>query len=106
GLATLSVQRRRREIGIRKVLGASVGGVMATVLRDFVVLVGVAAVVAAPLAYLGMRRWLDDFAFRIDLTAVPFVGAAALALVIAVCTVGYHALRAATLNPVRALRQE
>ena len=106
GLATLSVARRTKEIGIRKVLGASVPGVMTMIAREFVVLVGLAILLAAPLAYAGMQRWLETFAFRIEVGPGPFVLAGAAALLIALLAISYHAARAARANPVEALRHE
>ena len=106
GLATLSVARRTKEIGIRKVLGASASGMMVLIAREFVVLVGLATIVAAPLAYFGMTRWLETFAFRIDLSWPIFFIAGLAALGIALATVSYQAIRAATANPVKALRYE
>ncbi len=106
GLATLSAARRTKEIGVRKVLGASVPGLVGLVVREFVLLVGVAVVIAWPLAWLGMSRWLEGFAYRADLAWWLFVGAGVLTLAIALLTVSYHALRAATADPVKALRYE
>lgn len=106
GLATLSVSRRRKEIGIRKVLGATVSGVAALVAREFAVLVGIAAVIAWPLAYVGMREWLDGFAYRTSIPWWIFIAAGAAALLIALMTVSYQAYRAAVTDPVRSLRYE
>jgi putative ABC transport system permease protein len=106
GLAAYAVTRRTTEIGVRKVLGASIPQVMALVTREFVVLVGVAFVVATPITYVAVSRWLDTFAYRVGLSVWPFVGAGLLALVFAVLTVGGHALRAASLNPVTAIKRE
>ena len=106
GLATLMVTRRTKEVGIRKVLGASVPGLLGLIWKDFAVLVGVAFVVAVPAAYLLMQRWLADFAYRIELGAGLFFLAGAVALFIALATVSYHAIRAANANPVEALRYE
>ncbi|MDX1548035.1 MAG: FtsX-like permease family protein, partial [Rhodothermales bacterium] len=106
GLATLSVARRTKEIGIRKVMGASVPALVRLIAIEFVKLVAVAAVIASPLAYLGARRWLDDFAYRIDIGPAAFVGAALAALAVALLTVSYHAVRAALADPVKSLRYE
>ena len=106
GLATLTVSRRTKEIGIRKVLGASVSGLAVLVAREFAVLVGVATVLAWPLAYFGMTRWLETFAYSIDLGLLVFIVAGLLALGLAVGTVSYHALRAAAADPVKTLRYE
>ena len=106
GLATLTAARRTKELGIRKVLGASVLGLVVLAVREFAILVGLAVVVAWPLAYLGMRRWMEGFAYRTDLGWELFAGAGLLTLTIAVLTVSYHALRAATADPVQSLRYE
>ena len=106
GLAILTVGRRTKEIGIRKVLGASVSGVTGLVSREFAVLVAIAAVVAAPLSWFAMSRWLEGFAFQVEIRWWFFVAAAVLAMTIALGTVGVHAFRAARANPVKALRYE
>ncbi|GAB3242638.1 ABC transporter permease [Hymenobacter seoulensis] len=104
GLATYAAERRKKEIGIRKVLGASVGNIVALLSKEFMVLVAVAAVIAFPAAWLAMSAWLQDFAYRIDLPLWAFGAAGALAAVVAFLTVGYQAVRAATANPVNNLR--
>ncbi len=106
GLVSISVLQRRREIGVRKVLGATVPSLVALLAKDFVVLVGVAFVVAVPVAWVGMSRWLDGFAYRIALGPEPFLITGALLLVIVVATVSTQALRAARKNPTEALRYE
>ncbi|MEM6645347.1 MAG: ABC transporter permease [Bacteroidota bacterium] len=106
GLAAFLAEQRTKEIGIRKVLGASASGLLALLTRDFIKLVAVAVVVATPLAYIVMTRWLSDFAFRIDLGPTVFLIAGALALGIAVATVSYQALKVARANPIEALRYE
>ncbi|HYE57728.1 MAG TPA: ABC transporter permease [Rhodothermales bacterium] len=106
GLAAFTAQRRTKEVGIRKVLGASVPRLVGLLSKDFVALVAVAFVAAAPLAYLGMQRWLEDFAYRVPLGPGVFLLAGASALVVALLTVGTQALRAATADPVRTLRTE
>jgi putative ABC transport system permease protein len=106
GLAAFAAQQRTREIGIRKVLGASVTSIVVLLTRRFVLLVLLSLVIAAPPAYLAMRRWLEDFAYRIELGPGVLVATGALALLVAVATVSYHALRAALTDPVRTLRSE
>lgn len=106
GLAILVVSRRTKEIGIRKVLGASVAGVTALLSREFALLVLIASLIAGPLTYFAMRSWLESFAFRVSIGPWAFVGATVLTLVIALGTVGFQALRAASANPVKALRYE
>ncbi|MEM1094890.1 MAG: ABC transporter permease [Bacteroidota bacterium] len=106
GLAAFTAARRTREIGVRKVLGATVPQLMGLLFRDFAVLVVWAAALALPLAYYGMQAWLQDFAYRIDLH-VGYVGlAVTLTFALALSTVVYQALRAARANPVEALRTE
>jgi putative ABC transport system permease protein len=105
-LATLSVTRRRKEVGVRKVLGASTAGLVALLSRDFMKLVGVAFAVAAPLAYLGVSRWLESFAYRIEPGMGVFAISGLLALAVAFAAVSYHAIRAAASDPVDALRTE
>jgi putative ABC transport system permease protein len=106
GLTALTVAGRTKEIGIRKVLGASVHGVTLLVSRDFVRLVLVAVVLATPAAYFAMHRWLDDFAFHIDLGPGVFLLAGALALIVALLTIAYQTIRAALSDPVKSLRYE
>ena len=106
GLAAHAVQQRTKEIGIRKVLGASAQDVIFLLTRDVVALVGVAFVLAVPVVWLAMDRWLDGFAYRVDLGALPFVVAGTAALTVALATVSVHTLRAATADPVRSLRHE
>ncbi len=106
GLALLSVTRRTKEIGIRKVMGASVTGIASLVSREFAVLVIVASVLAAPLAWWGMSRWLETFAFQIELGPGVFILASLAALVIAIGTVSVHSIRAAHINPADTLRYE
>lgn len=106
GLATLTVARRTKEIGVRKVLGASVSGLVLLLTRDFARLVAVAFVLATPLAYFAVRAWLDDYAYRVPVSWHVFAVAGVLALCVAVLTVGYHSFRAALADPVRSLRYE
>ncbi|MEO0558154.1 MAG: ABC transporter permease [Bacteroidota bacterium] len=106
GLAAFSARKRTKEIGVRKVLGASVASVIRLLSVDFLRLVGLAFVLAAPVAYLLLQRWLDGFAARIDLGPGVFLLAGGLVLLIALATVSSQALRAATVDPVRALRSE
>ncbi len=106
GLAAFTAEQRRKEVGVRKVLGASVPGLVALLSKDFALLVVAAFVVASPVAYVLMSRWLDGFAYRVDLGPVIFVVAGLVALVVALATVSVHALRAATADPVKSLRYE
>jgi putative ABC transport system permease protein len=106
GLAAYTVERRTKEIGVRKVLGASVTNIVALLSKEFVILVGVANLIAWPVAYYAMSRWLQDFAYRIDLGVGVFVLGGILVLVIALMTVSVQAIKAARANPVDALRYE
>ena len=106
GLSALAAERRTQEIGIRKALGASAQQIVVLLSKEFVLLVGLALVAAVPLAYWAAQRWLQDFAYRIELGLGVFVGAGALALAIALATVSVHALRAARTDPARVLRDE
>ncbi len=106
GLAALSVTQRTKEVGIRKVLGASVRSLVALLSKQFVAMVLLAIVLATPLAYLTMQRWLEDFAYRIEISWGIFLIAGLTALVIALLTVSYHVVRAALANPVESLRYE
>ncbi len=106
GLAAYAAEQRTREIGIRKVLGASVGGIVSLLSRDFLRLVVVSAVIAFPLAWWAMHHWLQDFAYRITIGWEVFVLAGVAAMGIALMTVSFQAIRAALSNPVKSLRSE
>jgi len=106
GLASFMVERRTKEIGIRKVLGASVSQVVILLSKDFTRLVLIALIIAAPVAYLAMSRWLQDFAYRINIGWWVFALAGGLAFLIALLTVSSQAIKAALANPVEALRYE
>ncbi|WP_257666727.1 ABC transporter permease [Parapedobacter tibetensis] len=106
GLATYTIHTRSKEIGIRKVLGATVGSIVRLLSKDFVKLVVIALVIASPIAWWAMNQWLADFAYRIDIEWWMFAGAGLAAMVVAVLTVGSQAIRAAMANPVDSLRDE
>ncbi len=106
GLASFSIERRIKEIGIRKVLGASVGRVVTGLSRDFARWVFVANVIAWPVAYYGMFRWLQNFAYRTRIGIWVFILSAALALATSVFAIGFQAVKAALKNPVEILRYE
>jgi putative ABC transport system permease protein len=106
GLAAYSAERRIKEVGIRKVLGASVTGVVVLLSKDFIKLVVISLLIASPLAYYLMHRWLEDFAYRINISWWIFAVAAVTAVGIAFVTVGSQAIRSATNNPVKSLRME
>jgi len=106
GLAAYAAEQRTREIGIRKVLGATVGGIIGLLSKDFLKLVLVSAVITFPLAWWAMSHWLQDFAYRITIGWDVFALAAVLAVGIALVTVSFQAVRAALANPVKSLRSE
>ncbi|MGZ3944309.1 MAG: ABC transporter permease [Mucilaginibacter sp.] len=106
GLAAYTAQVRTREIGVRKVLGASVGNITAMLSADFLKLVIIAIVIAIPAAWYLMSKWLQDFAYRIDIQWWVFVIAGMLAVLIAFATISYQAIKAALMNPVKSLRSE
>ncbi|MEM9887581.1 MAG: ABC transporter permease [Bacteroidota bacterium] len=106
GLSVVSVKQRTKEIGIRKVLGASVTGIVALLSKDFIQLVGIAFLIATPIAYYFMNEWLQDFAYRIELQWWVFVLAGVTAIGIALLTVSVQSIRAALANPVESLRSE
>jgi len=106
GLASYAAERRVKEIGIRKVMGAGVGSIVTLLSRHFVRLVLLANVIAWPLAYLAIHRWLEDYAYRIPISWWVFALAGILALGIALATVSILAVRAAVANPVKSLRSE
>ncbi|MFD2933667.1 ABC transporter permease [Spirosoma flavum] len=106
GLAMFTAQQRTKEIGVRKVLGASVASVVALLSKDFLKLVVIAIVIASPLAWYAMNRWLQDFAYKIDLDWWVFALAGFLAIAIALVTVSFQSIKAALMNPVKSLRSE
>jgi putative ABC transport system permease protein len=106
GLAAFAAQQRMKEIGIRKALGATVPSIVRMISSEYVVLVAIAIAVAAPLAYVGMSRWLEDFAYRIDLGVLPLIIALGVVLTVALGTVSSQALRAARVDPARVLGDE
>jgi putative ABC transport system permease protein len=106
GLATLIVNRRVKEIGIRKILGAHALSIVKLVSKEFVIIVCVAAVIAFPIAWYAMNKWLEDFAYRITISWWMLLLSATIALLITLVTVGFQALRAAMVNPVNSLRTE
>lgn len=106
GLITLTVNRRLKEIGIRKVLGADIKSIVALLAKDFILLVILAALIAFPLAWWALNQWLNDFTYRIELAWWVFLLGGVFALLIAVITVSFQAFKAAVTNPVRSLRTE
>jgi len=105
-LASFSVERRTKEIGIRKVLGSSVSQIIFMLTKDFTKWVMLSNIIAWPLAYFILTKWLENFAFRIGIEWWIFLFAGAIALMIAMIVISYQTIRAATANPVKALRYE
>ena len=106
GLVSFTVEQRVKEIGIRKVLGASVEQISYLISKDFLALVFVALIVATPIAWLAMNKWLEDFAYRIEIQWWMFILAGSVAVVIALITVSFQSIKAALANPVKSLRSE
>jgi putative ABC transport system permease protein len=106
GIATYTAERRTKEIGIRKVLGASVSGIVGLLSKDLLKLVIFSNIIAWPVAYIAMNKWLENFAYRFEPGLTLFITASLITIVIAVLTVSYQAIRAALTNPVEALRYE
>ena len=106
GLATFTAEQRQKEIGVRKVLGASVASIVALLSQDFLKLVLVAIVIASPIAWYAMNRWLQDFAYKINIEWWVFGLAGLLAAGIALLTVSFQSIKAALMNPVNSLRSE
>ncbi|MGG7663601.1 ABC transporter permease [Dyadobacter sp. BHUBP1] len=106
GLASYSTVQRTKEIGVRKVMGASAASIVGLLSRDFLQLVGIAFVIAAPLAWFAMHRWLEGFAYKTDIRAWIFVAAALLSTFVALATISFQSIRAALMNPIKSLRSE
>ncbi|GAB4021550.1 ABC transporter permease [Spirosoma migulaei] len=106
GLAMFTAKNRTKEIGIRKVLGASVGSIVVLLSKDFLKPVGLAILIASPIAWYAMSWWLQDFAYKTDIKWWTFVAAGGLSVVIALITVSFQSVKAALMNPVKSLRSE
>ncbi|HJP64036.1 MAG TPA: ABC transporter permease [Mucilaginibacter sp.] len=106
GLATFTARQRMKEIAVRKVLGASVSGIVALLNRDFVGLVGIAILIASPVAYYFMHAWLQDFAYRVPISVWVFLLSGAAAVLIALITISFQSIKAAISNPIKSLRNE
>ncbi len=106
GLASITTERKIKEVGIRKVLGASVGQITFLLSKNFTVLIIIAFIIACPVTWFVLESWLDNFAFRISINVLIFLLGGVVTLIVALVTVGYHTLRASMGNPVNALRYE
>ena len=106
GLVSFAAEQRMREIGIRKVVGASVSNIVSLLSREFVALIVVALIIAVPIAYFVLSQWLNNFAYRVDIAGWTFLAAGGLTLTIALLTVISQAAKAAVANPLEALRYE
>ncbi len=106
GLAAFTAERRKKEIGVRKVLGASVPNIVTLISKEFIVLVVLAFIIAAPIAWWAMNNWLQDFAYRVTIVWWIFILAIVSTITIALLTLAYHAVKAAVANPVTSLRSE
>jgi putative ABC transport system permease protein len=106
GLVTYAAEQRVREIGVRKVLGATVADITAMLSTDLLRMVMISLVIAFPLAWWAMHKWLEDFAYRTDMSWWIFAGAGLIAICIALATICIQAVKAATANPVKSLRTE
>jgi putative ABC transport system permease protein len=106
GLAAFSAEQRKKEIGVRKVLGASVPGVVRLLSKDFLKLVGISILIATPVAWWAMNKWLQSFSYRVSISWWMFALAGAIAILIALITVSFQSIKAAVANPVKSLRSE
>jgi putative ABC transport system permease protein len=106
GLAAFMANQKTKEIGVRKVMGASVESIVFMFTKEFIKLIVIGFVIAAPLAWFAMTEWLSEFAYRIDLSVWIFAVGIGVTFLIAVVTVGYRSLKAASANPVKSLRYE
>ncbi|MGG9964116.1 ABC transporter permease [Ferruginibacter sp. SUN106] len=106
GMAFIIIRQRVKEIGVRKVLGASVSGIATLVTKEFIKPVIIALVIATPIAWWAMHKWLQDFSYRVDIQWWIFIVAGVVAVMIAILTVSFHAIKAAVANPVKSLRTE
>jgi putative ABC transport system permease protein len=106
GLSAFAISQRIKEIGIRKILGANVSTIVALLSKDFLKLVILSAIIAFPIAWFAMNKWLQDFAYRIDMPWWIFIAAGLIAAIIALLTISIQAIKAAVANPVKSLRTE
>jgi ABC-type antimicrobial peptide transport system permease subunit len=105
-VALIVMEQRTKEIGVRKVLGASISNLVFVLSRDFVKLVLIAIVIATPLAWYAMQKWLDNYPYRIEISPMVFILVGLAAVLIAVVTVSFQSIKAALMNPVKSLKSE
>ena len=105
-LASFNAEQRTKEIGVRKVLGASVSGIVILFTKDFLKLVLIAVILAIPLAYLVLDKWLEDFAYRVSINPVIFIVSSLTTFLIALGTIAFQAIKSANANPVKSLKYE
>jgi putative ABC transport system permease protein len=106
GMSSYAAEQRTKEIGIRKVLGATVPGILRLLSREVLILIAIAFVIASPIAFYALNRWLENFAYRITLDISIFVFAGLIALAIAILTISFQSVKAALANPVKSLKYE
>ncbi|WP_424962086.1 ABC transporter permease [Ekhidna sp.] len=106
GLATFSVEQRTKEIGVRKVLGINTSQILMLLSKEFMLLIGIAFVIAIPLSYYLVNEWLNGFAFRVNIAFWPFILAGLVTFIISIATIAYHAMKASAINPVETLKYE
>jgi hypothetical protein len=106
GLSSFSAQQRTKELGVRKVMGASVAGLMRLMAKEFAFLVLIAVLIGSPVGWYSMNWWLNSYAYHVDVGAITLIVAAALCLIVSMLTVSYHAAKAAMVDPVKSLRYE
>ncbi|HEY0433445.1 MAG TPA: FtsX-like permease family protein, partial [Chitinophagaceae bacterium] len=106
GLASFMAAQRIKEVGIRKVLGASAGNIVYLFSKEFLVLIAIAFAIATPIAWYYMQQWLQGYAYRINVSWLVFIAGGIVAIIIALGTISFQAIRAARANPIKSLRTE
>ena len=106
GLVSYVAEQKKKEIGVRKILGASINSIIQLLTKDFVKLVIIAFFIAVPISYMLMQRWLENYTYKIDIQWWTFLLAGSGALIITLLTVGFHSIKSATINPIESIRTE